>query len=281
MPNRFAPMPQSFPIAVIDSGAGGLSVVESLRKVLPCEDIVYFADTAHLPYGIKSPELIKRLSLAMAKKVVEISSCKLLVVACHTISVSCLKDIKKALPIPVIGMVEPSLQGLSLLMAKKPLASVGILSTKATKHTGVYREKWPSLANAHAIELIEHASTPLVYIVEEDGIHKEDMLPTVAQFIPPTLRTVDALLIGCTHFSALKPVLSAILKPQCTIVDGADFAAEAAKNLLDHLDLRQKEAKPGQIKIYVSDNEQRFINIAKRFTDNELSVTLINDSADL
>lgn len=274
-------MPQSSPIAVIDSGAGGLSVVDSLRKALPCEDIVYFADTAHLPYGIKSPELIKRLSLAMAQKIVDISSCKMLVVACHTISVSCLDDIKKALPIPVMGMVEPSMKGLSDLIAKKPLSSVGILSTKATKQAGVYRAQWPFIAQSHTIELIEHASTPLVYVVEEDGMLEKDMLPIVAQFIPPALRKVDALLIGCTHFSALKPVLSAILKPECTIVDGADFVATAAKNFLDHFGVRQKESKTGQIKIYVSDNEQRFINIAKRFMGDELSVTLINSNADL
>src|SRR5580704_12784757 len=105
-------MMDSRPIAVLDSGVGGLSVVSAISRIRPEENIHYFADTAHLPYGIKSPQLIKYLSLRMAKKLVDLSSCKMLVVACHTISAWCLEEIRGLVGIPVIGMVEPSIRGL-------------------------------------------------------------------------------------------------------------------------------------------------------------------------
>jgi glutamate racemase len=273
-------MSQSSPIAVLDTGAGGLSVVNSLRKLLPNEDIYYFADTANLPYGIKSPELISHLSLKMAKKIVEISSCKLLVVACHTISVWCLEEIKASVGVPVVGMVEPSIDGLKRLLAQKNIASCGILSTKATQNSGAYRKAWPLLDPKNRVSLVEHASGPLVSLVEEEGeLAPGELAPIINQFIPASIKQCDALLIGCTHFSALKPALKRVLKPGCEIVDAADLAALAVQDLLKNAHNLASSELQGQFKVYISDNRERFIFIARRFIEGELAVTLINDYA--
>lgn len=269
-------MSKSLPIAVFDTGAGGLSVVNILRSLLPHEDIYYFADTANLPYGIKSPELISHLSLKMVKKIVEISSCKMLVIACHTVSVWCLKEIQQSLSIPVVGMVEPSILGLKQLIASKKLASVGILSTKATLMSKTYRSLWPSIDPKNHIALVEHASSPLVSLVEEEGdLDPGEIVPIINQFIPTAIKQCDALLIGCTHFSALKQGLKRVCKPGCDIVDGALLAAQFTKDLLLNQDLLNPNESLGNFKVYISDNKERFIFIAKRFIKDELLVTLM------
>jgi glutamate racemase len=273
-------MSKSSPIAVFDTGAGGLSVVNILRNLLPNENIYYFADTANLPYGTKSPELISHLSLKMAKKIVEISSCKLLVIACHTVSVWCLKEIKESLSIPVVGMVEPSVSGLKQLMAQKAIASVGILSTKATLISKTYRSMWPSIDPKNRVTLVEHASSPLVSLVEEEvDLAPGEIAPIINQFIPTSIKQCDALLIGCTHFSALKPALKRVLKPGCEIVDGALLAAQFTKDLLINQGLITNDQSLGQFRVYISDNKERFVFIAKRFIEDELAVTMMTPYA--
>lgn len=278
---REAIMSKLSPIAVLDTGAGGLSVVNSLLDLLPHEAIYYFADTANLPYGIKSQELISRLSLAMVQKVIDLSSCKVLVIACHTISVCCLEQIRQAVKIPVIGMCEPSILGLAKVLAQKPIRSVGILSTSATKNSGVYRNAWQFLDPKDQISLIEHASTPLVYLVEEEGNLEQDLLSTVMQFVPKDIQQCDALLIGCTHFSALKPALKRILKEGCEIIDAADSVARATHDILTDLDSLAENREPGELKVYISDNKERFKAIARRFINKDLAVTLMSEHAAL
>jgi glutamate racemase len=265
----------SSPIAVLDTGAGGLNVVAAIRRLLPREDIVYFADTAHLPYGTKSPQLIKYLTLKMAKKVIELSSCKILVIACHTMSVWCLEDLEKIVLVPVIGMVEPSIQGLKLLMTHKFLRTIGVLSTKATLHSGSYRKAWPSIDPEAKVTLIEHACGPLVSIVEEGNIDHHDLVFVLDHLLPETIKRCDALLIGCTHFSTLTSSLMKVLRPHCHIVDAADLVAEKVHMILENSRGFSSHGSAGQLIAYVSDNTERFANVARKFIEEECSVRLI------
>lgn len=247
------------PIAVLDSGAGGLSVVSAIRKLWPMVDIHYFADTKNLPYGIKSPELIKELALDFAQKAVALSSCRLLITACHTISVTCLDEIKKKVSVPVIGMVEPSLQALHNLKTQKGLRQVGTISTKATVLSGVYRQMLPQ-------NLVEHAAGPLVSLVEDSDLTEPELISILKLFLPESIKTCDALLIGCTHFSALIPALKQVLKQDCTIVDAADSLAEMLKDdpLMNH--------GSGSLIAHVSDNIERFQITSRRFMDEPLII---------
>ncbi len=267
----------SLPIAVVDTGAGGLSVVQAIRRLLPHENVHYYADTANLPYGIKSPALINHLAIAMAKKVQEISSCKVFVVACHTISVWCLKDIEQAIGIPVIGMVEPSLRGLKQLVANEKISSIGILSTRATLSSGVYRKAWHTMNRADRVELVEQGSGMLVSLVEEGEMSEREHVFILKHILSDKIKQCDALLIGCTHFSALTSALLKVLKPNCQIVDAADFTAETVASVLKEESMEYEAQNVGQLTVHVSDNRERFANVAHRFIEEKLSINLFGD----
>jgi glutamate racemase len=261
------------PIAVLDSGAGGLSVVNALRTLMPHEEIHYFADTAHLPYGTKSPELINYLALKMARRLHELSQCKVVVVACHTISTWCLAQISQALKIPVIGMVEPSIAGLRCVVRNRPhIRSVGIISTKATILSRAYQRAWPSIDPQGNIALFEQPSGPLVSLVEEPDIDFRSITSLVGQFLSSAIKESDAVLIGCTHFNALVPVLTQVLKPSCHIVDSAIFAAHSTRDVLDAHNQHNPHREKKTVVAYVSDNPERFQIIARRFIEENLII---------
>lgn len=262
----------SFPIAVLDTGAGGLSVLKAIRYHLPHEDIFYFADTAHLPYGIKSPELIKFLALKMARKIKEISSCKVLVIACHTISVSCLLDIEKELSIPVMGMLKPSLLGLRKLAQDHSLMKFGVLSTRATFDSGVYRKAWASVEQQKVF--VEQACGPLVSLVEDADVNIKELASILAGLLSDDIKSCDALLLGCTHFSALYSSLSQVLKPGCRIIDAAYYAAQFLVDSFPEL-FQNNKSDRGRVIAHVTDNPERFKKISRRFIEEELTVELI------
>lgn len=273
-------MASTSPIAVLDTGAGGLSVVKALRRLLPHEEIQYFADTAHLPYGIKSPELIKYLAVRMAKRLYELSSCKILIIACHTISTWSLLEIKEALKIPVIGMLAPSIQGLTeLVLLNQSWSSIGVLSTQATVSSKAYREAWPIIDPQGRVTLLEHAAGPLVSLVEEADIQWSSLKMVVDHFLPESIKKSDAVLIGCTHFSALVPIFREVLKPGCHIVDAADLAARMVVDQLDGLPKSSTSQCSRRVIAYVSDNPQRFQIIARRFIEEDLVIEWLRDYA--
>lgn len=269
----------STPIAVLDSGAGGLSVVSAIRRLMPDAELHYFADTAHLPYGIKSPELIKHLAIKMALRLKKLSACELMIVACHTISVWCLKEIEEAVGIKVIGMVQPTIMGLKEMLAQTPAATVGLLSTKATVQSNVYRNAWSAIDPNGCTKLVEHAAGPLVSLVEEADVSNDELTSILHHFLPQSLKSCDALVIGCTHFSCLVPLLKNALQKDCRIFDAADFVAREAKRYLDERTDYPASTSQRGLTIYVSDNKERFQNIARRFIEGELMIELIRDYA--
>lgn len=268
--------PMSFsPIAVLDTGVGGLSVVKTIQKLLPKEDIHYFADTAHLPYGIKSPQLIKYLANKLVKTAIDYSSCKALVVACHTISVNCLKEIEDTVAIPVIGMVKPSLLAAEKLFLRESLASFAVLSTQATLESGIYlaslRDIYPNTGFFH------QACGALVSLVEEGSFALAEQRSVLEHFLSDDIKQCDALLLGCTHFSALIPALKFTQKADCHILDGAESVALELALTLEKMRLLALRPEGGQLKVYVTDNEERFKKIAYRFIPEDLSIHVIKN----
>lgn len=276
MRNRFV---SSSPIAVLDSGAGGLSVVRALRTLLPEEELHYFADTAHLPYGSKSPELIEHLALKMARKLFELSRCKVMVLACHTISTLCTEKISDALEIPVIGITKPSIAALTQLVGeKKNVEAIGVISTKATLCSRAYQNAWPSIDTANRINFHEQAAGHLVSLVEDPDVDFNALASVIGQLLSPEIKNSDGVLIGCTHFSALIPALQEVLKPGCTLVDAANFVAEDVRAfLVENTNFRKASATP--IIAYVSDNPQRFQIIARRFITEPLMIEWLRNYA--
>lgn len=266
-------MSDNRPIAILDTGAGGLSVVTALRTIAPNEEIYYFADYAHLPYGLKSPELIRTLASQAAQILVEISHCKLLIIACHTISVLCLKELQAQFPIPVVGMLEPSMSGLKKYLQKKSLKNLGIISTKATLDSKAYRNSWPTIG-AHT-HLIEQACGPLVSLIEESVISKKQLHIIVDQLLDDKIKKADGVMIGCTHFSALIPILKSVLKPECVIIDAAHFVSDQVYQNLQASDQLADRAHQVPIKAFVSDNPERFLKVAQSFMSELPDVKLV------
>lgn len=275
--NRSKKVANNQAIAVLDTGAGGLSVVSYLRKKAPLEKIVYFADYAHLPYGLKSPELIKHLAHKACARLAELSECKIMLIACHTISVLCLKDLQKQFNFPVIGMLEPSILGLKNYFIENQLKSFGIISTKATLSSGAYKKAWSQIDPKGNTKLIEQACGTLVSLVEECSSSGEQLKTIIDMLLNDDIKQVEALMVGCTHFSALIPQLKAVQKPGCSIVDAADFVSSF---VLDYLQKSQEACDhktPSSIKAFVSDNPERFQNVAKSFMSEALEVELVKD----
>jgi glutamate racemase len=262
------------PIAVLDTGVGGLSVVKALRNMAPDEVIHYFADTAYLPYGLKSPEFIKFLGLRAARALVKHVRPKILVIACHTISVWCLKELEDELKIPVVAMLEPSINGLKKLIYSHAYARVAIISTKATLSSGAYSKAWNFIDPTHKSTLIEHACSPLVSLIEEGFAEKKELHMIIDSLLPQAIKEANALLLGCTHFSALTPVLTTILRPGAHIIDAAYLVAAAVIEKLKEDNILAQNSQ-GFIKGYVSDNPERFLDIAKLFINEPLSIEVM------
>lgn len=267
-------MSRSLPIAIVDSGAGGLSVAHALRRSLPRENICYYGDTANLPYGLKSSKLIRELSMDLAQRAVVDSCAKLLVVACHTISALCLDDLQRVVSVPVIGMVEPTKRGLKNILRHHPYKSIGILSTNATYSSHVYRHAWADITDGRCVELMEYPCGILVSLVEEvDLLSTGDLSIILTHVLPSSLRCCEGLVLGCTHFSALKDHIQQMLPDGATVIDGADFVADEVQNRLNEMEMF-KTTGTGWIKAKVTDNPDRFKVVARRFITEELSMEL-------
>lgn len=269
-------MSDNRPIAVFDTGAGGLSVVKALRAKMPHEEIHYYADYAHLPYGLKSPELIKHLANKAIDKLHQLSAPKTLIIACHTVSVWCLSDLQARFSIPIIGMLEPAILGLRDFLARHKVENFGIISTKATLQSGAYRNAWTTIDPASKTKLLEQACGPLVNLIEE-SMNSKDLALIVEHLLSAKIKKADALMLGCTHFSALVPVLRKILKKNCVIIDAAHFVAEKLSHNLAQANTLSTSTDTKPIRVFVSDNPERFLSVAPSFIDEELTTTLVSE----
>ncbi|MCA9507580.1 MAG: glutamate racemase [Myxococcales bacterium] len=258
-------MSDNRPIAILDTGAGGLSVVTALRNIAPHEQIHYFADYAHLPYGLKSPKLIQKLALKAVQNFLELSDYKILVIACHTISVWHLKEIQQSLSIPVIGMFEPSVMGLKNYLLQNDIKTLGIISTKATLDSGAYHNFWPAIDPHRKTTLVEQACSSLVSLIEENNLAKPQLQIIIEQLLHDKIKNADGVMLGCTHFKALVPVLKNVLKENCHIIDAAQFVATQVHQNLKASNQLTDITRSEPIKVVVSDNPQRFLNVAQSF----------------
>jgi glutamate racemase len=229
-------------IGVFDSGIGGLTVLQAISKRLPGERLVYFGDTAHVPYGSKSPQAVTRYSVAVAK-FLEKKGIELLVIACNTSSAVALSALRKAVKVPVIGVIEPGAR------AAASGRKVGLIGTEATVASGAYARALGRPLRAQACPLF----VPLV----EEGWWNHRATTEVAKQYLKGMRGVDTLILGCTHYPLLKKTIAKIL-PKTRLVDSAEETAKQVEAL------RGKKKGTGRKDFFVSDDPKRFIKLAKR-----------------
>ncbi len=253
------------PIGVFDSGIGGLTVVKELIKLLPQENIVYFGDTARVPYGIKSRETIIKFSLENTLFLLQ-KDVKMIVVACNTSSSLALPVIRKHFKIPIIGVIMPGAK--EAVYATKN-GRIGVIGTRATINSGAYEEEIKRLDPAKKV--FSQACPMFVPIVEEGWV-EDDIAQRVGEKYLAGLkkRGIDTLILGCTHYPLLKKRIQRIMGRGVTLIDSAQQVAVEVRQVLSQEGLLKRSAVRPVREFYVSDEVAIFKNVAKRFLGTDL-----------
>lgn len=246
-------------IGVFDSGVGGLTVAKELIHQLPSENIIYFGDTARVPYGIKSKETVIRFSIENILFLLK-HDVKLICVACNTVSSFALPVIKNHFRIPIVGVISPGVREAVYATQNK---RIGVIGTKGTIKSRSYELEIKQLAPDVKVTAV---ACPLFVPFVEEGWLREDVVVDVAKRYLKPLKDagVDTLILGCTHYPLLKPVIQKIIGNNVTLIDSAKQVAVEVKNILSREDLLSKNGK-GKHEFFVSDNPEWFSDLAQRF----------------
>lgn len=259
---------RSGPIAVFDSGVGGLTVFRELTRRLPNDDITYFGDSARVPYGTKSAATVIRYSREAAKFLME-RDARLLVVACNTATAAALSILREELEIPVVGVIEPGAR--AAVAATK--GKVGVIGTEATIRSGAYRNAIRKLAPD--LEVRETAA-PLFVPLAEEGWGSTHVCREVAEIYLEGLIDwgMDTLVLGCTHYPLLRSTLKAVAGDHVAIVDSAETTADEVCRLVRgdaaSLPPERRRNGGGTLHFLVTDDAERFRRIAGSFLDHEV-----------
>jgi glutamate racemase len=248
------------PIGVFDSGVGGLTVVKELIRQLPEENIVYFGDTARVPYGIRSRETIIRYSIEDVLFLLK-QEVKFICVACNTASSVALPAIKGYFKVPIIGVIRPGArEAVSATRNKR----IGVIGTRGTIRSGTYEDEIKQLDREAKVVSV---SCPLfVPFVEEGWFSGPEVLSVAGKYLAPLKAAhVDTLILGCTHYPLLKPVIRKVMGDAVTLIDSAKQVAIEVKKILASEGLFNRNGQKARHKFYVSDNPHWFSNLAKSF----------------
>lgn len=261
------------PIGIFDSGIGGLSVAKAIVTHLPHEQVIYFGDTAHLPYGDKSKELIKRYALEIADFLLKEKHCKCLVIACNTASAAAyeyLRDTHKN-SVPVINVIDPIIEA---VVKDDTINRVGIIATKTTIASGVYQEK---LSRRKPRLQFAALATPLLAPMIEEGFYNNSISETVIHnyLQQPELNGIDALILGCTHYVMIKKEIDAFYQSKVKLFDSTDIVAKKLKFILAKENLLASSSEEGSKQFFVSDYTASFANTAQVFYGNAVSLEKI------
>jgi glutamate racemase len=252
-------------IGVFDSGIGGLTVVRSLMERLPFENIIYFGDTARVPYGIKSVETINRYATQITKFLIK-KDVKLLIVACNTMAAVAYQTIIDLSTVPVLEVIDASAR---IATKSTRTKSIGVIGTPATINSNAY---------ARAIHLLDkeakvfsQACPLFVPLVEEGWFDHPATKLIVQEYLKPVIaEQIDTLVLGCTHYPLLKPLLQDILGPQVNLIDSAEAMADIAADLINKQNICNQNCLSPDYVFYVSDLPYRFQTIGERFLGRTL-----------
>jgi glutamate racemase len=248
------------PIGIFDSGLGGLTVVKEIIHHLPNERIVYFGDTARVPYGTKSAETIIRYSREIVRVLLK-HKVKMVVVACNTASSLALDILKKEFDVPVLGVIEPGARKAVEVTRNK---RIGIIATSSTVKSGRYTQKIIQLDKY--IVVTSQACPLLVPLVEEGWFDHAVTYQVARQYLGDMKKNkIDTLILGCTHYPLLKGVLHNVMGPKVQLVDSAREVAMQVKDLLVKRRLLRTRLSPCQHTFIVTDEPKQFQRLALRF----------------
>jgi glutamate racemase len=259
-------MSPSSPIIVLDSGLGGLTVARAIQAALPNEPIVYFGDTARLPYGSKTAGTVQTFVKQIIAHLLPLNP-KHVVVACNTATALALPAVRAAFPgLSISGVIEPGAKAAAIAAGTKAVPVIAVLATEATVRSKAY-ERAIHRRRSHARLFMRPA--PLLVPIIEEGRLRDDPLVRLAlrQYLKPLMdRGVDVLVLGCTHYPILKDEIAAIVGPTVRVIDSAEQCADDVARRLDARHLRRAtDAPPTPLKCFVTDDPDRFARLGSRF----------------
>lgn len=260
------------PIGIFDSGVGGLTVAHALKQVLPNEQLIYFGDTAHLPYGDKSKETIIRYSEEIGQFLVS-RGCKVILMACNSASAAAYNELNALFGdrVPVVNVIDPVVDYLKDHFTS---GKIGVIGTKATIHSGTYEDRIRN--RCPGLDVASLATPLFVPMIEEGFIFDNISNAIIKTYLSnPVLDGLDALILGCTHYPIIKNQISKFYNFEVEILDSAKVVANALKVLLQQKQLEESRIT-GKDEFFVSDYTGHFAKIAKMFFEDPLQLHKIS-----
>jgi len=249
------------PIGMFDSGIGGLTVFEEVKKKNPKEQIIYLGDTKRFPYGSKSKESIIEISKQCVEFLIQ-NNVKLIIIACGTATSQAIEVLQQEYDIPIIGIIQPTIEELK---SKESKGKIGVIATKGTIRSDAWRTNL--IKQIQEIEVINNP-TPLLAPLAECGWIDNKVAEAAVYEYMKELKDVDKLILGCTHYPLFTPLIRKELGEKVEIINTGEKVAEYLKRFLEKNDMQSKERK-SKDKIYLTDIEEAFIETARIFLPNK------------
>jgi len=242
-------------IGIFDSGVGGLTVYKAIRKAFPEEDLIYFGDTARVPYGPKSPNTVIEYSIQNSRFLLQ-QGIKILVVACNTSSAVAIPALKQLTGIPIIGVIDPGAEQAARRSVNK---RIGVIGTEGTVRSGAYTTALEKLIPEAEVFSV---ACPLFVPLVEEGWQDHLVAQKIAEeYLEPLKdKEIDTLVLGCTHYPLLHTTIQKVMGDDVQLVDSAEAIASYLSRLLPE----DNDGLEGKDSFFVSDNENKFAQIAKR-----------------
>ena len=259
------PTPRRTCIGVFDSGVGGLTVLKALLEVIPQSDYVYFGDTARLPYGSKSVETVSKYAIE-ASRYLEQHGAQILVIACNTATALALDQITKSVGIPVIGVIEPGAEQAAAQTRNRKAVVIGTLAT-------VSSHAYLKALDSRGVQAREKACPLFVPLVEEGWIDhavtEQVARIYLSEAFTDGFQSADVLLLGCTHYPLIKPLLRRVTPEHVSIIDSAESTAQAVAKLLRRIPLAESPQPERRhwprLKFFATDSVEKFRCLGTRF----------------
>src|SRR5215216_180746 len=253
------------PIGVFDSGVGGLTVFRAIERRLPAESLIYLGDTARIPYGTRSSETVKRYALEDVAFILS-KSVKAIVIACNTASAIATDLLARRSPVPVLGVIEP---GARLAAERTRGGYVGVIATEGTIASGAYEK---ALLKARGgLEIISRACPLFVPLAEEGWVNHRVTRQVAEEYLAELKASrVDTLVLGCTHYPILRPVIEDVMGDQVAYIDSGEAVAEELAQLLQERGLARGGNQARKEEFFVTDSAARFRRVAELFLGRPL-----------
>lgn len=257
------------PIGIFDSGVGGLTVAREIKRLLPQENLIYFGDTKHLPYGDKSQETIVGYVTKITKFLLE-KNCKAIVIACNSATANALNDVLEMVnsKIPVIDVINPVAEKVSYEIHN----NIGVIATKATVNSGLYKK---SIRKHNKYIKVDELATPLLVPAIEEGFKNHPITHAIIYnyLSNKKLKNIETLILGCTHYPLLMDEIKQYYGNRVRVIDSPSIVANELRTILEKHRLLNNNTKP-EYQFYVSDVTKNFLKISKKIFGNAIKLEL-------